>query len=68
MLVRWIPREEGWIKVNTDGTMRREDNCITADGVIQSCNGEWLNGLIANAGVGSVIASCNRAVGDFKWS
>lgn len=64
LLVRWLPSEEGWIKINMDGALCREDNRITAGGVIRNCKGEWIKGFIANIGVGF---DCCRALGCVLW-
>lgn len=37
--------------------MRSENNHITAGGVVENSNGEWITDFVANIGVGSLIAA-----------
>lgn len=57
LLVRWLPPEAGWAKINSDGVLRREDNHIIVGGVVHNCKGEWIKGFVANIGMGYVIAA-----------
>lgn len=43
--IGWTPPEEGWIKINTDGTLSFALDFATAGGVIRNEKGIWLVGF-----------------------
>lgn len=52
--VRWLPPEEGWLKLNSDGSVNSE-NHAAAGGVVRDHLGRWITGFVANIGTTSVF-------------
>ncbi|XP_038711034.1 uncharacterized protein LOC120005476 [Tripterygium wilfordii] len=52
--IRWMPSDDSWTKVNTDGALRADVNCATTGGVIRDSDGKWVNGFSVNIGSCSV--------------
>ncbi|GLT82219.1 hypothetical protein SLE2022_006230 [Rubroshorea leprosula] len=46
--VRWHPPEDGFLKLNTDGSLRQ--GSASAGGLIRDSNGNWLHGFLVNIG------------------
>lgn len=45
VLIRWIPPDEGWFKINTDGACDPSSHLIVAGGLIRDCSGNWIKGF-----------------------
>ena len=53
--IRWMEPNEGWVKVNVDGSRNTDSGMIDAGGVLRNHGKNWLKGVVMNKGVGSVI-------------
>ncbi|GLT50394.1 hypothetical protein SLA2020_238810 [Shorea laevis] len=53
--VSWKPPDDGWFKLNTDGSFARESNSASAGGLIRNSLGSWLTGFTVNIGRASVF-------------
>ncbi|KAG7567714.1 Ribonuclease H domain [Arabidopsis thaliana x Arabidopsis arenosa] len=49
-LIRWLPPNEGWVKITTDGASRGNPGLAAAGGAIRNADGEWLGGFAINIG------------------
>lgn len=43
--ISWLPPEQGWVCLNTDGASRDNMNTAACGGVIRDCDGRWLCGF-----------------------
>lgn len=43
--VEWCPPEQGWIKVNTDGAVGKNEEWSAAGKVLRYSNGNWITGF-----------------------
>ena len=50
MDIVWEPPEEGWVKVNTDGTMKFDPVRAGYGGLLRNSLGGWLSGFSHNLG------------------
>ena len=50
-LIAWVPPQEGWLKLNTDGGSHGNPGVATAGGVIRDVNGIWGGGFAVNIGI-----------------
>ncbi|KAK3173860.1 hypothetical protein Dsin_032671 [Dipteronia sinensis] len=50
-LVAWNPPNEGWIKLNIDGSRDTNSGIITAGGVMRNSMSQWMKGFVVNKGV-----------------
>ena len=53
--IRWMEPNEGWVKVNVDGSRNNDSGMIAAGGVLRNHGKNWLQGFVTNKGVGSII-------------
>ncbi|KAK9036244.1 hypothetical protein V6N11_078252 [Hibiscus sabdariffa] len=51
----WIPPEEGWLKLNTDGARSLVDGSASYGGVLRDHNGKWIHGFNKFIGRCSVV-------------
>jgi hypothetical protein len=66
-VVRWIglqSPEEGWVKVNTDGTSKAE-GIAGCGGLIRDHRGHWLGGFAKFVGVSSAFVAVAELWGVF---
>lgn len=54
-LIRWIPPEDGWLKVSTDGTVNKVSGNALAGGLIRNQHGMWIAGFSRNIGCCSIL-------------
>lgn len=55
VMVRWSPPPLGWVKCNTDGSVRGSDRLAACGGVCRDSNGQWLLGFSHNSGSSNVL-------------
>ncbi|GKV05100.1 hypothetical protein SLEP1_g17144 [Rubroshorea leprosula] len=53
--VSWIPPEEGWCKLNSDGSYNAGDKSAGAGGLIRDSAGCWISGFTVNVGDASIF-------------
>ncbi|GLT96250.1 hypothetical protein SLE2022_138910 [Rubroshorea leprosula] len=53
--VSWIPPEEGWCKLNSDGSYNAGDKSAGAGGLIGDSTGCWISGFTVNVGDASIF-------------
>ncbi|GKV49295.1 hypothetical protein SLEP1_g56052 [Rubroshorea leprosula] len=53
--VRWKRPDEGWVKLNTDGSFNRDGNSASAGGLIRDSLGDWISGFTVNVGSASIF-------------
>ncbi|GLT63420.1 hypothetical protein SLA2020_359870 [Shorea laevis] len=51
--VKWNPPNNGWVKLNCDGSYFHHTGRIGAEGVLRNCNGDWILGFSKNLGFGT---------------
>ncbi|KAF7805325.1 putative ribonuclease H protein At1g65750 family [Senna tora] len=51
----WQPPQEGWYKINCDGSYWYNSDDISCGGVIRNSRGEWITGFSKKLGKGSVF-------------
>ncbi|KAF7801395.1 putative reverse transcriptase [Senna tora] len=51
----WQPPQEGWYKINCDGSYWYNSDDISCGGVIRNSHGEWITGFSKKLGKGSVF-------------
>ncbi|BFG33611.1 hypothetical protein CerSpe_198850 [Prunus speciosa] len=55
----WEPPDNGWFKLNVDGSRRFGAGTIGAGSVIRDSRGGWLGGFTVNLGIGQILdAEC----------
>ncbi|XVE58507.1 hypothetical protein DITRI_Ditri04bG0175000 [Diplodiscus trichospermus] len=54
--VRWIPPSHGWVKLNTDGSLRPSGETARGGGLVRDANGSWMCGFSFNIGSCDVSA------------
>ncbi|KAF7842299.1 ribonuclease H [Senna tora] len=66
----WKPPDEGWFKVNSDGSYRSHSDEISCGGMIRKDDGTWFSGFSKKLGKGSIflaeIRGCNKYSPLFK--
>ncbi|WCJ36333.1 Polynucleotidyl transferase ribonuclease H-like superfamily protein [Euphorbia peplus] len=50
-MVKWIPPDDGWIKINTDGASKGNPGLASAGGVLRGASGAWFGGFAVNLGI-----------------
>ncbi|KAF7824249.1 ribonuclease H [Senna tora] len=51
--ISWKPPEQDWMKINVDGSHRKDDNSICCGGVVRDNIGRWITGFTKRLGHGS---------------
>lgn len=49
--VNWVPPKEGWVKLNTDGAMKRASGMASDGGLVRDNRGSWVFGFTMKIGV-----------------
>lgn len=63
-LNRWDKPEEGWTKLNTDGSALGNPGLDSGGGVIQDCVGKWIVGFSKKIGIASSLMAELWAIRD----
>ncbi|PPR89311.1 hypothetical protein GOBAR_AA31382 [Gossypium barbadense] len=50
MGIRWVPPEDDWVKINSDGAVKGVEQRAFANGVILDKHGNWIKGYCRNIG------------------
>lgn len=50
-LIGWVPPNEGWLKLNTDGASHGNPGLATAGGALRDVDGNWCGGFAVNIGL-----------------
>lgn len=53
--ISWVPSDERWVKLNTDGSFRAASHSTSCGGVIRDSSGRWLAGFTANMGTSNCV-------------
>ncbi|KAK5804682.1 hypothetical protein PVK06_032333 [Gossypium arboreum] len=53
MGIRWVPPEDDWVKINSDGAVKGVEQRAFANGVILDKHGNWIKGYCRNIGIWS---------------
>lgn len=53
-LVGWNPPPSGWVKLNSDGSVRGGEYKASSGGIIRNMDGDWLSGYSWNIGACSI--------------
>lgn len=48
--VSWNPPSSGWVKLNTDGSVKGSCRAAGAGGALRDCHGNWIAGFAKNLG------------------
>ncbi|KAF7842214.1 reverse transcriptase [Senna tora] len=53
--ISWKPPKQDWMKINVDGSHRKDDNSICCGGVVRDNSGRWITGFTKRLGHGSAF-------------
>ncbi|KAK4278488.1 hypothetical protein QN277_016327 [Acacia crassicarpa] len=59
---KWVPPDEGWVKINVDGAVSRYESRAGCGGVIRDRSGEWVAGFTHFLGSCSVFQAEEWAI------
>ncbi|KAL4390453.1 hypothetical protein AHAS_Ahas03G0146600 [Arachis hypogaea] len=51
----WIPPQQGWVKLNTDGASQEWTSKAGCGGLLRSSKGEWIGGFRVNLGMCNAV-------------
>ncbi|KAF7802331.1 ribonuclease H [Senna tora] len=60
----WSKPEVGWIKVNTDGAVRRDSKLAGCGGIIRDHNGAWVKGFTLKIGLSNALTAELRSIAE----